>query len=31
MINWMHFPKNKPLDEVSDQIVKAFEAVNAQY
>ena len=29
MINWMHFPKNKPLDEVSDQIVKAFEAVNA--
>lgn len=29
MINWMHFPKNKPLDEVSGQIVKAFEAVNA--
>lgn len=28
MINWMHFPKNKPLDEVSNQIVKAFEAVN---
>lgn len=22
MINWMHFPKNKPLDEVSAQIVK---------
>lgn len=29
MINWMHFPKNKPLDEVSAQIVKAFEAVDA--
>ena len=29
MINWMHFPKNKPPDEVSNQIVKAFEAVNA--
>lgn len=29
MINWMHFPKNKPLDEVSGQIVKAFETVNA--
>ena len=27
MINWMHFPKNKPLDEVSAQIVKAFESV----
>ena len=29
MINWMHFPKNKPLDEVSAQTVKAFEAVDA--
>ena len=29
MINWMHFPKNKPLNEVSAQIVKAFEAVDA--
>ena len=29
MINWMHFPKNKPLDEVSAQIVEAFEAVDA--
>ena len=29
MVNWIHFPKNKPLDEVSAQIVKAFEAVDA--
>ena len=29
MINWLHFPKNKPLDEVSAQIVEAFEAVDA--
>ena len=29
MINWMHFPKNKPLDDISAQIVKAFEAVDA--
>ena len=28
MINWIHFPKNKPLDEVSAQIVKAFEVVD---
>ena len=27
MINWMHFPKNRPLDVVSAQIVKAFESV----
>ena len=29
MVNWIHFPKNKPLDKVSAQIVKAFEAVDA--
>lgn len=29
MINWMHFPKNKSLDEVSAQIGKAFEAADA--
>ncbi len=29
MINWMYFPKNRPLDDVSSQIVKAFEIVAA--
>lgn len=25
MINWMYFPKNRPLDNVSAQVVKVFE------
>ncbi len=27
MINWMHFPKNQPLDNVSVQVVHAFKNV----
>lgn len=27
MINWMHFPKNQPLDDVSAQVVSTFENV----
>ena len=27
MINWMYFPKNRPLDEVSLQVVKAFQDI----
>ncbi|MBO4317711.1 MAG: hypothetical protein J5855_05505, partial [Mailhella sp.] len=27
MINWMYFPKNKQLDTISDQVVRAFEDV----
>ena len=29
MINWMHFPKNRPLDSVSQQVVDAFNGVSA--
>ena len=27
MINWIYFPKNRPLDEVSLQVVKAFQDI----
>lgn len=27
MINWMYFPKNRPLDEVSHQVVKSFQDI----
>ena len=27
MVNWMYFPKNRPLDEVSTQVVKAFQDI----
>lgn len=30
MINWMHFPKNQPLDKISAQVVEAFENVAAE-
>ena len=29
MINWMHFPKNTPPDELSVQVVHAFEAISS--
>lgn len=29
MINWMYFPKNRPLDSVSQQVVDAFYGVSA--
>ena len=27
MINWMYFPKSKPLDAISEQVVNAFRGV----
>ena len=30
MINWMYYPKNRPLDDISVQVVKAFESVSTQ-
>ena len=29
MINWMHFPKNTQPDELSVQVVHAFESVSS--
>ena len=30
MINWMYFPKNQPLDTVSQQVVKAFQNIASE-
>ncbi len=30
MINWMYFPKNQPLDAVSQQVVRAFQNIASE-
>ena len=30
MISWMYFPKNQPLDAVSQQVVKAFQNIASE-
>ncbi|MCR5788503.1 MAG: hypothetical protein K6G83_01300 [Lachnospiraceae bacterium] len=30
MINWMYFPKNQPLDAVSQEAVKAFQGIDSE-
>ena len=30
MISWMYFPKNQPLDAVSQQVVRAFQDIASE-
>ena len=30
MINWLYFPKNRPLDSISEQVVNAFRDIASE-